>query len=43
MKDNLVLMVHAFFSAPLSVVCTVFFVVKKREMFSAIIDANVGR
>ena len=42
-KDSLVLMVHAFFSAPLSVVCTVFFVVKKREMFSAIIDANVGR
>lgn len=42
-KDSLVLMVHTYFSLPLSVVCAACFIAKKRDLLAAFIDANTGR
>ncbi len=42
-KDKIVLTVHAFFSLPLSILLTLWFVAVKREMLASFIDVNTGR
>lgn len=42
-RDEVVLTVHAFFSLPLSLVLTVWFMVVKRDTLASFIDVNTGR
>lgn len=42
-KDKIVLTVHAFFSLPLSILLTLWFVAVKRGMLASFIDVNTGR
>lgn len=42
-EDSLALMVYAFFCMPFSVICAGCFIARKRDVFTAFIDANVGR
>lgn len=42
-RDKIVLTVHAFFSLPLSILLTLWFMVVKRDMLASFIDVNTGR
>jgi len=42
-RDDVVLIVHAFLSLPLSLLFTLWFMVVKRDILASFIDANAGR
>ena len=42
-KDFVIMKIHVFISLPISIICSVCWIAKRRSLISEFIDANVGR